>query len=247
MKTNNKGFSISGILYPLFLIMLVFVTLILLVLINSKFTLDKTKNEISEDMSGDGVVCAYTNWMTEEELIADGKATDDTDVQNKTEYGYQDVAGWSDTYIETKPNDGYYKEKTQYRAKKKESKRYYYSTADLGEQSLPSGWTGGDMIRIRCGSYCNGGFSGRGNYNTNTGALVCSECTRYVDECTSNYTEWSDTQVNTGCSAQTRTVYATPIWAEIDETVWNPESIYEATDTRRLVTRTTYRYYKCER
>lgn len=53
MKLNNKGFSVSGILYPLFLIMIVFVTLILLVLANSKFVLDKTKNEILTQMNGD--------------------------------------------------------------------------------------------------------------------------------------------------------------------------------------------------
>lgn len=53
MKLNNKGFSISGILYPLFLIMLVFVTLILLILTNSKVALDKTKNEILSIINGD--------------------------------------------------------------------------------------------------------------------------------------------------------------------------------------------------
>lgn len=53
MKLNNKGFSISGILYPLFLIMLVFVTLILLVLTNSKFALDKTKEQILLKINGE--------------------------------------------------------------------------------------------------------------------------------------------------------------------------------------------------
>lgn len=236
MKLNSKGFSISGILYPLFLIMLVFVTLILLVLINSKFALDKKKNEIVKDISGEGVVCAYTNWMTEEELTSEGKNVDDSDVQNRTEYAYQDIASWSDTYIESKPNDGYYKEKKQYRSVKKTT----YSQREW--TMYDNDPTCGSICNSNCDSYSAAHMSSTTSWPRQCVCRTCVKC----DESGAT-TEWSDTQVSTGCSVQTRTVYATPIWADIDETKWNPESIYEATDTRRIVTRTTYRYFKCER
>ncbi len=93
------------------------------------------------------------------------------------------------------------------------------------------------MIRIRCGSYCNGEFSGRGNYNTNTGQLLCTECTRYVDECTSNFTEWSDTSSNQGCGVESRTSYAPPAsWGEA--TGWTTSGAYTQTTSRKPVTRT---------
>jgi len=45
---NNKGFSVSGILYPVFLLIIIFVLLILYVLLNSKFALDQTIQEMIE-------------------------------------------------------------------------------------------------------------------------------------------------------------------------------------------------------
>ena len=265
MKLNSKGFSISGILYPLFLIMLVFVTLILLVLINSKFALDKKKNEIVKDISGEGVVCAYTNWMTEEELTSEGKNVDDSDVQNRTEYAYQDIASWSDTYIETKPNDGYYKEKTQYRKENtsttNQQQKYKSTTCGDGNTACVHGREHGNDVGANCRAYCVAGWDGQGYLYSGPGfvATQCgSACYLYrtvtVTSCNSQWTEWTDgtSTANSNssggkCGYETRTVYATPIWSDIDETKWNSESIYEATDTRRIVTRTTYRYFKCER
>ena len=49
----NRGFSVSGIMYPLFLITIIFVMLILVIMTNSQFSLLNTKNEILDDINGD--------------------------------------------------------------------------------------------------------------------------------------------------------------------------------------------------
>ena len=189
------------------------------------------------------IATGYSGWLTEEQLNAAGYQIDDATVESRTEYGYQDVASWSSSYNTTAPSDGYYKSKTQYAAKTKERKRYYYSTGDAGEFWRAPGIDEGAQAEIKCKSYCNGGYN-RAVLSTIHGemrSVVCDRCTRYVDECTSNYGEWSDTKNDQGCGVQTRTVYAAPAsWG--DATGWRSSEAYAKTTSRKPVTRTTYRY-----
>lgn len=50
---NNKGFSFSGLVYPLFLILITLITVIVSGMIITSFSLEKIKNDISGVISGD--------------------------------------------------------------------------------------------------------------------------------------------------------------------------------------------------
>jgi len=51
MKMNNKGFAITGFLYAIFSLFLVLLTLLLITLTNSKLILQRTKQNVRENVS----------------------------------------------------------------------------------------------------------------------------------------------------------------------------------------------------
>jgi hypothetical protein len=75
MKLNNKGFAISGVLYPVFVLFLVLIFGIVGVLSSSKTLIDRVRNEVEMELNGEDLTPTIT--MTGSDItIANGYTFD---------------------------------------------------------------------------------------------------------------------------------------------------------------------------
>ncbi len=156
-------------------------------------------------------------------------------VGSRTEYGYQDVTEWNDTYSDTSmPADGFYRSKNQYKVD-------YKCTTTTTQSIGPCDWVG--SAACGQGENCNGYGNCECKWNACGDGGCYWKCYKNVSSTSNATTSWqdSDSTVPDGCTKtginSTRTLYDLPkTWGSI--VGWELTPITETT-SRKQVTRTT--------